>query len=394
VTNPPTIAAFEELLRVTPWPALRAYLGWRVVVADIEALPRAIRDARFEFERSLTGAEQPEERWRECSRMAEEMLPDAVGEAYVARHFSRLAKQRASEMAQAIGSQLRGDLARVSWMDDATRMRALEKLDSIVLRFGYPETWRSYSDLVLDRGNFLASHRRVREHQTRHEYGKISRPVDRREWRWSATTINMGNSLDQNALTFPAAVLQPPIFDVRAPLAVVFGSAGVFIGHEFTHAFDDQGRQYDARGGTNQWWTEASNAAFLQRAACLKEQFDQEFWIDEVHVNGSLTLGENIADLGGAKLAYAAMMAAPRRPRSDAVSRYSDSQQFFIGYAQVWCSKHRPEFARMLAQVDPHPPPSLRVNMPLRNMPEFQQAFACPAGSRMVRPASERCVVW
>lgn len=394
VTNPPTLTALEGVLKSTPWPALQAYLGWRFVVADVNALPKTVRDAKFEFDRLLTGAEEREERWRECSRMTEALLRDAVGEAYVGRHFMPLAKERATEMARAIATRFRDNLTRLSWMDEVTRTRALEKLDAMVLRFGYPDAWRPYGGLVLDRTDFLTSYRRVREHETRYEDGKISKPVDRREWRWAATTINMGNSLARNALTFPAAVLQSPIFDVRAPAPVVFGSAGVFIGHEFTHGFDDQGRQFDALGGTNEWWTTGSNAAFGERAACLKEQFDKEVWLDDVHVNGSLTLGENIADLGGAKLAYEAMMATHRASASESPSRYSNAQQFFLGYAQVWCSKYRPEFSRMLAQSDSHSPPALRVNMPLRNMPEFQQAFSCRAGSRMVRPPKERCEVW
>jgi putative endopeptidase len=393
VVSPQTLNAFEELLRSTPWPMLRAYVRWRIVVADMDALPKEFRDAEFEFERLLTGAEQPSERWRDCTRMAEKLLRDAVGQAYVARYFLPLAKQRTGEMATAIAAQFRDNLGKLSWMDNDTRNRALEKLEAFVLRFGYPDSWRSHDDLSLDRSSFLASWRRSRERETRYSDGKIAKPVDRREWSWPATTINMGNSLELNALTFPAAVLQPPIFDVRAPAPVVFGSAGVFIGHEFTHGFDDQGRQFDALGGTNPWWTDKSNAAFHERAACLKEQFDKEQWLDDVPVNGALTLGENIADLGGAKLAYAAMTAS-RRPVPEARTRYTDAQQFFLGYAQVWCSKYRPEFSRMVAQSDPHSPPALRVNMPLRNMPEFQQAFACPASSKMVRAPKDRCDVW
>lgn len=394
VTNPPTLKALERLLKAAPWPALQAYLGWRLVITDINALSKPARDAKFEFDRLLTGAEEQEERWRECSRMTEALLRDAIGEAYVAKHFVPLAKERATEMARAIATKFRESLTQLAWMDDSTRARALEKLDAVVLRFGYPDVWRAYDGLVLDRTSFLTSYRHVREHETRYEDGKIGKLVDRREWRWAATTINMGNSLARNALTFPAAVLQPPIFDVRAPLPVLFGSAGVFIGHEFTHGFDDQGRQFDVLGGTNEWWTDASSAAFRERAGCLRKQFDKELWIDDVHVKGTLTLGENIADLGGAKLAYSAMMASRQPAMTSSTSRYTDPQQFFLGYAQVWCSKYRPEFSRMLAQSDPHSPPALRVNMPLRNMPEFQQAFACPSVSKMVLPPQERCAVW
>ena len=393
VVNPAMLDAIDELGKTMAWPALQAYVGWHMVLADRAALPRAFRDARHELERVLSGVEQVQERPQECSELTEAKLRELVGQAYIARHFQPVAKQRVAAMAQAIAAEFRANLGRVTWMDEATRARALEKLDAFVIRIGYPDAWRSFDDLALDRASFVTSWRRATEHETRYEDGKLGKPVDRRFWDWGATTINMGNSLELNAVTFPAAILQSPIFDVAAPIGVVYGSAGVFIGHEFTHGFDDQGRQFDARGGTTAWWSEPSSREFTARAACLKDQFDRELWIDDIHVDGALTLGENIADLGGLVLAYAAMQAA-HRGVDEPVARFTPEQQFFLGYAQDWCSKYRPELSRLLARSDPHSPPALRVNLPLRNLPQFQAAFSCPATARMVRPAAERCGVW
>jgi endothelin-converting enzyme/putative endopeptidase len=278
-------------------------------------------------------------------------------------------------------------------MDDATRARAEEKLGAVIPKIGYPDAWRSYDGLVLRRTDFYGSLRSARAFEERRQLAQIGRPPDRSEWHMTTPTVNAYYSASMNEMVFPAGILQPPFYTQGANDAVNHGAIGLVVGHELTHGFDDSGRKYDARGDLTDWWSPAVGEEFLRRAACVERQYSEYVAVDDVRVNGKLTLGENIADLGGLRLAWEAYQASRRgKPAEAPVAGFSAAQQLFLAHAQAWCQLVRPENARLRALTDPHSPARWRVNGPLSNLPAFQQAFACRAGDRMVR--QERCELW
>jgi endothelin-converting enzyme/putative endopeptidase len=273
-------------------------------------------------------------------------------------------------------------------MDDATRAKAIEKVHAIANMIGFPDKWRNYDSLKIDRKSNAGNQIKAAEFETKRDLGKIGKPVDRSEWGMSPPTVNAYYNPQMNEMVFPAGILQAPFFAVARPPAVNTGGIGMVMGHELTHGFDDQGRQFDGSGNMTDWWTASVGADFDKRAACVADQFDNYIAVDDVHVNGKLTLGENIADLGGLKLALSTLHGAGTQPSPEA------DRQFFIGYAQVWCGDRRPEINRMYSKVDPHSPPRWRVNGPLSNMPEFANAFSCQQPDAMVRPPEKQCTVW
>ena len=272
-------------------------------------------------------------------------------------------------------------------MDDATRGPAIEKVHKIANMIGYPDSWRNYDALKIDRKSYAANSIRSAEFESKRDLAKIGKPVDRAEWGMTPPTVNAYYNPSMNEMVFPAGILQPPFFSLTRPQPVNVGGIGMVMGHELTHGFDDQGRQFDGAGNMTDWWTPSVSSEFEKRAACVADQFDGYVAVDDVHVNGKLTLGENIADLGGMKLALSTLhSAAAPSPEGD--------RQLFIGYAQVWCGSRRPETTRMLVKIDPHSPPRWRVDGPLSNMPDFASAFSCQPGDAMVRPQEKQCGVW
>jgi endothelin-converting enzyme/putative endopeptidase len=259
-------------------------------------------------------------------------------------------------------------------------------------KIGFPDVWRDYGGLQTSRASFLQNRVAARTFETRRRLARVGKPIDRNEWVMSPSTVNAYNEPQLNEIVFPAGILQPPFFNPAATDAVNFGSMGMVVGHEITHGFDDEGRQFDVDGNLRDWWSDASAKAFVQRAECVKRQYDAYIAIDDIHVKGDLTLGENVADLGGLKLAHGAMEEWLKMRPLPQRSRYSASQQFFLGFAQSWCTKYRPETARLRAATDPHAPPYWRVNGPLANLASFQEAFQCKADAAMVKP--RRCDVW
>src|SRR5262249_725116 len=308
-------------------------------------------------------------------------LGEALGRVFVDENFGADGKARTLAIVQALEASFSDNLKSITWMDEATRKTALLKASKMFNKIGYPDTWRDYSSFKTDRssvlGNFLAGNK----FEAKRDLDKIGKPVDKNEWQMTPSTVNAYNDPQLNEIVFPAGILQPPFFNRDATDAVNFGAMGMVVGHELTHGFDDEGRQFDAQGNLTDWWTPDSGKAFVDRTDCVKKQFDGYVAVDDVHVNGALTLGENVADLGGLKLAFAAMQAyAKAHPeRAAAPSRFTPEQQFFLGTAQAWCTNTRPQEARRLATVDPHSPPQFRVNGPLSNLPQFQQAFGCKA---------------
>ncbi|HEX8908730.1 MAG TPA: M13 family metallopeptidase [Anaeromyxobacteraceae bacterium] len=396
-TTPRFLARVDALLGSTPPATWRTYLKWRVLsaTASHRALPKAFYDERFAFlSKNFTGAEKQEVRWKDCAHATDGALGEALGQAFVRRHFGEDGKARTRQLVSDVEGAMGRDLDGVAWMDDATRRRAREKLAKVNNKIGYPDAWRDYGALQVDRGSYFNSLLAAQAFEVNRDLSKIGKPLDRNEWMMSPPTVNAYYNPSMNEMVFPAGILQPPFFTRGAPDAVNYGAIGMVVGHELTHGFDDQGRQYDARGDLSDWWTPSVGAEFDRRAACVVGQYDGYVAVDDVKLNGKLTLGENIADLGGLKLAHASWLASRAGKPAAPVAGFTAEQAFFIGYAQSWCTAVRPEAARLRAATDPHAPPVWRVNGPLANLAAFQQAFACPAGSPMVRAGEQRCEVW
>ncbi|XXF80413.1 M13 family metallopeptidase [Myxococcaceae bacterium GXIMD 01537] len=399
VVVPAFFTEVDSLVKTVKPADWNAYLTFHLVSGSVLALPKRFQDEDFRFNsKALTGAAEDQPRWKKCVQMTDELVPHALAQPFIAQTFGADGKATTSQMVSEVEGAFERNLDSLAWMDAQTRAQALVKVRKIVNKIGYPDEWRSYERLKVVRASFLTSMYEAQSFERARKLAKIGKPVERGEWLMSPPTVNAYYNPPYNEIVFPAGILQPPFFNREASPAVNFGAIGMVVGHEITHGFDDEGRQFDADGNLKTWWTEGSDKAFRERVACVKNQYDALTAVDELKVNGALTLGENVADLGGLKLAHAAMeawLAKNGEAKAQAESyRFSPSQQFFLGYAQSWCSKWRNAFARARALTDPHSPPFLRVNAPLSNLPAFQQAFQCKEGAKMLRPAATRCEVW
>jgi putative endopeptidase len=371
------------------------YFTYHVVRSTSPALPKRFQEEAFKMAQVMGGAKEDQPRWKKCVDFADGALGEALAVAYVEKTFGADGKATTSDMVKALESAFEKNLSQLSWMDEETKKAAAEKLHKIANKIGYPEKWRSYDGLKIDRASFFKNVLASGEFEGARDLSKIGKPVDKAEWHMTPPTVNAYYNPGLNEIVFPAGILQPPFFNRAASVPVNFGAMGMIVGHEITHGFDDEGRQFDGDGNLRDWWTEASGKAFLERAACVKSQFDGYLAIEDIKLNGALTLGENVADLGGLKVSHAAMRAwVAAHPEVVAAGRYNADQQFFLGYAQSWCSKMRPEMARARAVTDPHASPYWRVNGPLSNLPVFREAFNCREGDKMVRHGADRCEVW
>ncbi|MBU8897607.1 M13 family peptidase [Corallococcus sp. H22C18031201] len=391
-----TVSAMVREQRPGDW---GPYLAYHFVDSVRDTLPKKLQEEFFRFESSvLTGAKEDIARWKKCVRSTDAALPHVLAQPFIARTFGADGKATTSDMVGQIEKSFERNLDTLSWMDAETKAKALEKVQKITNKIGYPDVWRSYEGLKLDRASFLQSYLATEAFEQARQLRKAGKPVDRAEWLMSPPTVNAYYNPATNEIVFPAGILQPPFFNREASAPVNFGAMGMVVGHEITHGFDDEGRLFDADGNLKQWWTDASDKAFRERVACVQRQYDGYTAVDDVKVNGKLTLGENVADLGGLKLSFAAMQAYlaahPEKASEAQAYRFSPAQQFFLGYAQSWCSKIRDAAARQRALTDSHSPAFLRVNGPVTNLQQFQQAFSCQAGAKMVAPAANRCEVW
>ncbi|WP_315967334.1 M13 family metallopeptidase [Corallococcus exiguus] len=399
VTEPKFFSEVSALVRQQRPTDMGPYLSYHLVKDVQTALPKALRDEFFRFESTvLTGAKADLARWKKCVDATDEALPHALAKPFIARTFGADGKATTLDMVQQIEQSFERNLDTLSWMDAETKAQALVKVKKITNKIGYPDQWRAYDGLTVTRDSYLDNVLAADAFEQARQLRKVGQPVDRQEWFMSPPTVNAYYNAATNEIVFPAGILQPPFFGRDASAAVNFGAMGMVVGHEITHGFDDEGRQFDADGNLRTWWTPASDKAFRERVSCVKNQYDLYTAVDDVKVNGKLTLGENVADLGGLKLAYAAMESyLAKRPEQAAKAnsyRFTPGQQFFLAHAQSWCSKIRNEAARQRALTDSHSPAFLRVKGPDVNLPQFQQAFSCPAGAPMVAPAANRCEVW
>jgi putative endopeptidase len=398
VTTPRFVERAGRLFQDAPLDAWKAYLRWHVLqaMAEARAVPKALVDERFRFtSQAFSGQKAQRPRWKHCVAMTDEALGFALGQAYVRRTFGEEGKDRTTRLVGEIEKAMGRDVERLPWMDEPTKDGARKKIAALVKKVGYPDAWRDYSAMAVTRGSYFENVIEASRFETNRQLDKVGKPLDRSEWMMSPPTVNAYYNPSMNEMVFPAGILQPPFFNKAAPEPVNYGAIGMVVGHELTHGFDDEGRKYDALGNLTDWWTPQVGQEFERRASCVSKQYGAYESLPGVKLNGDLTLGENIADLGGLKLAFAAMQAAQQgKAAPAAVAGFGPEQQFFVGYAQSWCSKYRDEELRMRATVDPHSPARFRVNGPLGNMPEFAAAFRCAEGTAMVRPAASRCEVW
>jgi putative endopeptidase len=392
VAMPEFFKALDRELSGTALADWRAYLRWQLIDAYAAYLSKAFVDEDFHMHSVLTGAQELQARWLRVLTAEDEALGFAIGEMYVARSFSPAAKQAAVSMVAQVREALRADLQTLAWMSPATRVAAMEKLAQMQLRVGYPDRWRDYSGLSIDRGPYASNVMRAREFEQRRQYEKIGKPVDRSEWSMTPQTVNAYYDPSMNSLNVPAGILQPPYFDVNWPDAVNYGAtAAGTVGHEMTHGFDDEGAKFDGHGNLKNWWAPNDLRKFHAATRCLAEQFSRYTVAGGLHVQGDLVVGEAAADLGGLILGWRALHSLPAFDGA-AGQVYSSDQQYFIAFAHSWAGQMRPEHAQEMVTTDPHPPDEFRANGTLVNDPEFQAAFAIPDSSPMVK--SGRCVIW
>ncbi len=396
VAHPRFIQEVDAMMKSVPLDSWKTYLRWMVVNSFADTLSTPFVDQNFAFKGVvLTGAKQQQPRWKKAVQATSGMLGEPLGEVYVKKYFPAESKRRMKEMVANLKAALREDLEKLEWMQDATRKAALAKLDSFTDKIGYPDKWKDYSTLEIERGPYVTNVMRGRMWGYKDDLAKVGKPVDRADWGMTPQTVNASYNPLNNDITFPAGILQPPFFTAEADDAVNYGAIGAVIGHEITHGFDDQGRQFDAKGNLTDWWTEADGKNFEGRAKCIVDQYS-EFTIDGgKNVNGELVQGEAIADIGGLKIAYAAYKRSLKgKPEPKPIDGYTHEQRFFLGYARVWAAHARPEFEQLQVNTNVHALPRFRLVGTLANMPEFHAAFGCKEGDKMVRGTANRCVIW
>jgi putative endopeptidase len=392
VTHVPFFEGVNKLVdTVTPgeW---QSYLTWHIVRGLADALPKAFVEESFNLTSVLSGQKENRPRWKRCIAETDNALGELLAQPFVKAYFSPESKAATQRYVQEISQAFAREVEKLSWMDAPTKQKAMTKLGSMAYLIGYPNKWRTY-EFEIKPKRFAENSLAARAFELKERLAKVGKPLDRDEWQMTPPTVNAYYDAQRNQMVFPAGILQPPFFSVAAAIPVNLGGMGMVVGHELTHGFDDQGSQFDAKGNFENWWTDQVSAQFKAKTGCVEEQYAGYEALPGLKLNGKLTLGENIADNAGIKLAFAAY----RSMRKDAeevtvAGGYTEDQQFFLGVGQAWCSKDREEFARLRVQVDPHSPSKSRVNGPLGNLTAFSDAFACKAGAPMRR--QNACDVW
>lgn len=396
-TEPKFFATFNEMLADTPLDQIKTYLRWHLLNSYAgTSLPESFdHESWYFYAHILNGAEKQQERWKRCTSRVDRELGEALGQVYVARYFPPQEKQEALKMTLRIEKAMDRDINSLDWMSTETKARAKDKLHSVMNKIGYPNKWRDYSRLRIVRGDALGNEMRARQFEFARQMHKIGRPVDKDEWMMTPPTVNAYYDPQMNNVNFPAGYLQPPFFSDKEDDAANYGDMGSTIGHELTHGFDDEGRQYDKVGNLKDWWTKDDEQKFNQRTECLVKQYDAIEPVPGVHLNGKLTLGENLADLGGLWLAWVAWQNKAEAAHLNLTAKtdgYTPDQRFWIAYAQQWCTQTRPEQLRTQAETDPHSPDEYRTNTVLTDLPAFAKSFSCKKTSPMVNP--KPCRVW
>jgi putative endopeptidase len=390
-------AFFKELavlLHKTPLQDIKNYLSFHVLFDDAPYLSDAFVNARFEYIKMLNGQKVMKERWKRMTSLVDEQLGDALGELYVAKYFPPEAKERMIELVNNLENTYAERIQQLDWMSDSTKQKALIKLHAIVKKIGYPDKWKDYSTVNIVRDDIIANLRQTSHFEYQRNLNKIGKPVDRTEWFMTPPTIDAYYDPTQNNINFPAGILQPPFFYLHGDDAINYGGIGFVIGHEITHGFDDQGRQFDANGNMKEWWTATDAAKFKQRASNIVKQYNGYIAIDTFHINGELTEGENLADNGGLAISYAAFKKTAQGKSNDLINGLTPDQRFFLSAANVWRIKNRDESVRTQVLTNPHSTPMYRVNGPVSNMAAFYEAFHVKPTDAMYRADSIRVKVW
>ncbi len=396
IAQPKFIKEVGAMLKDVPLKDWKVYLRWHLINSMAPYLSSKFVDEHFSFYGTvLTGAKELQPRWKRVLQNIDGEIGFALGKLYVKEHFSPKAKARAEEMVHNLEAAFAERIKNLDWMSETTKRQALIKLKAIVNKIGYPDKWKSYRGLELDRGAYVLNMMRASEFNFNYEVDKIGKPVDRTEWGMTPPTVNAYYDPSMNEIVFPAGILQPPFFNPDADDAVNYGGMGAVIGHEMTHGFDDQGSQFDAKGNLKDWWTKQDASNFNRKADVLVKQFDSYTVLDSLHINGKLTEGENIADLGGVSISFQAFENSLKgKPRPPKIDGFTPEQRFFLAWAQMWRENDRPEALRQRIIVDPHSPNEYRCNGPLSDFPPFYEAFGVKPGDPMYRADSVRAKIW
>jgi putative endopeptidase len=396
VAQPEFMKRSSALLTTLPLDDWRAYLRYHLVSAASPYLSTPFVNEDFKYSALYSGAKELLPRWKRCLRTADDKLGEALGEAYVAKTFSPEAKAQAKQIIDDIRASFRDRIQKLTWMSDSTKRYAMAKLASMNEKVGYPDKWRDYSKLRVVEGPFASNVFRANDFEWERVANRPGKPVDKTEWEMTVPTVNAYYNPSVNEMVFPAGALAPQTFDPNGDLASNYGSlGGSWAGHELTHGFDDEGRRFDPQGNLRDWWTPTDSIRFTEQAQLVVDQFNNYIQVDTIHVNGKLTLGENLADYGGLMTAYDALeRALDRTGQREIIDGYTPEQRFFIAYAQSWRTHTRPERLRTRVKTDPHAPAEWRTNGPVSNMPQFAEAFHCKPGDPMVRPADKIAHIW
>ena len=396
VSTPDFFRQVNGVVAALPLDMLKTYVTWHALRAASPWLSQPFVDANFKMRQALTGQKQIQDRWKRCVGLVDQSLGEALGQRYVEVTFGPEGKQRMLKMVDMLEKSLDEDIQNLDWMSADTKKQAKVKLQAIRNKIGYPDMWRDYSSVVIKPDDLMGNVARAEEFEAKRQIAKIDKPLDRKEWTMTPPEVNAYYSGSFNQIVFPAGILQPPFFDKKMDDAVNFGGIGLVIGHELTHGFDDQGRKFDPQGNLRDWWTDSDGKEFEKRVSCVADEYSNFVAVDNMKLNGRLTLGENTADNGGARIALAALERLIAEDKTgkegQSIDGYTPEQRFFLGFGRVWCEKQRPEYLRMQVSTNPHSPGHYRVNGVVQNMPEFQKAWGCKAGQPMV--AENACHVW
>jgi putative endopeptidase len=393
VTEPEFFKHLDSIVKSHPLEDWKTYFRWHTMNGNAQLLPAAFVNETFEFfDKELTGSKELSPRWKRCVRYTSGDLGEAIGQKYVEATFGAEGKARTLKMVNQLDKALAADIQQISWMGDETKKQALAKLAAISNRIGYPDKWRDFSNLKIVRGEAIGNSMRANEFEFQRQLDKIGKPVDKNDWPYPPSTVNASYNPQLNNITFPAGILQPPFYDNGADDAMNMGGIGAVIGHEMTHGFDDQGSQFDAEGNMRDWWTAQDKKEFNKRTQCIADEYSSFPAVADVKVNGRLTLGENVADNGGLRIAYMALLDSFAGKDPPAIDGLTAQQRFFLGWANVWCQNRTDSLSRMYATIDPHSPGRWRINGSVPNMQEFKEAFHCKADAPMVR--QNACRVW
>lgn len=394
VTEPDYAKGMSAVIAAKSLDEIKTYLRWHAVHESAAFLSAPFVAENFAFYgKTLTGAKEMRPRWKRCIDTTDNSIGEALGAAYVARTFGPEGKARMNAMVKGLEGALGSDIRDINWMSDVTKKKALEKLAAVVNKVGYPDAFRDYAAVGVKAGDLLGNVERANAFEFARQLAKIGKPVDRAEWTMTPPTVNAYYNPLLNSINFPVGILQPPFFDLKMDDAVNYGGIGGVIGHELTHGFDNQGSQFAANGNMTNWWTDADRAEFDKRTSCIEAQYGEYTALDGTKQNGKLTLGENVADNGGLRISYMALMESLKNRMAEKKDGFTPEQRFFLGWGQVWCASARPEAERLQVQTNEHSLPQYRVNGTVANMPEFAKAFSCPATAPMVR-GDKACRAW